>query len=163
MLTRDGYGFHARKMREASCEDCGSTKTLCAHHQDGNWTNNSPSNIKTLCSSCHTSLHHKQGDIFQTKPKSPCIICGKPSYRSSQKLCNTHRTRLRRYGNPCLIRKWSGQSWQLSLDLFGLSSHTLIELRRMFPEGWTDLEPWATPSCPKSPPNLATQSSKRKA
>lgn len=150
MLTRDGYRFHARKMRKDCCEDCGCTKTLCAHHINGDWTDNSPSNIKTLCSSCHTSLHHKQGDLIEKRQKPPCIVCGKPSYRSSQRLCSTHRTRLRRYGNPCLVRKQIGPLWQLVLDVSGLNTQTLQELRRAFPEGWTDLKPSETPSSRKS-------------
>ena len=140
MLTRDGYRFHARKMRKEFCEICGNTKMLCAHHIDGNWTNNNPSNIQTLCNSCHTTLHHQQGDLGQKQSKPPCLVCGKPSYRLTEKLCNTHRTRLRRYGSPLLVRKQIGASWRLVWDRSGLSGPRFRELQRAFPEGWTDLE-----------------------
>lgn len=139
MLTRDGYRYHARKMREESCENCGITETLCAHHKDRDWTNNAPSNIQTLCNSCHTSLHHAAGEIMPKTEKPPCMVCGKVSYRLSQRLCNTHRTRLRRYGNPLLTRKQIGSSWQLFMDVSGLSHQKCQELQAAFPDGWTDL------------------------
>lgn len=145
MLTRDGYRYHARKMRKNACEDCGSTKKLCAHHKNGDWMDNMASNIRTLCSSCHTSLHHKQGDLVEKKSHPPCIVCGRQSYRGNPPLCNTHRTRLRRYGNPCLVRQQIGSSWQLVMDVSGLSGAKFQELQAAFPEGWTDLKPWATP------------------
>jgi len=144
MLTPDGYRYHARKMRKSFCENCGSTEaTLCAHHKDGNWTNNDPSNIQTLCSSCHTSLHHVRGDIVTKQIMPPCKICGKPSYRSTEKLCNTHRTRWRRYGNPLLTRKRIGASWHLVMESGGLNGQELNELLREYPIGGTDLEPLA--------------------
>ena len=137
MLTRDGYRFHARKMRQLCCENCKSTDTLCAHHKNGDWTDNSLSNIQTLCSSCHTTLHHQQGDIMPKKIRPPCF-CGKPSYRSG--LCNTHRTRKRRYGNPCLKRVKTGASWELVQDYSGANGRELQELQRRYPTGWTDLD-----------------------
>ena len=109
--TRDGYNYHARKMRKAACESCGSTQRLCAHHIDRDWTNNNPLNIQTLCSSCHTSEHHRAGDILTVKQKPQCLHCDKISYR--QELCSTHLTRLKRYGNPLLTRKKYGSQWLL--------------------------------------------------
>lgn len=103
------------KYRKPSCEQCGSTENLCIHHRDRNWRNNHPSNLMTLCSSCHTSLHHQHGHLVQKKEKPPCSVCGKPSYRRG--LCNTHLTRFKRYGNPCLKRKKIGRSWQLVEDI----------------------------------------------
>ena len=110
-MTRDGYRYHARKLRKNACETCGSTKRLCAHHIDRDWKNNDPSNLMTLCNSCHTSLHHAAGEIVTKKEKSPCKHCEKTSYR--QGMCNTHLTRLKRYGNPLMIRQRIGSSWQL--------------------------------------------------
>lgn len=53
------YHQRARKLRGKSCENCGSTRYLAAHHIDGNWKNNSPKNIQTLCAKCHAHHHHR--------------------------------------------------------------------------------------------------------
>lgn len=92
----------AYKFMKAACEMCGTPDTLTVHHEDRNWRNNEPSNIRTLCASCHTSHHHSRGDIVQKQEKPPCKHCGKPSYRSGY--CNTCRTRIRRTGNPLMGR-----------------------------------------------------------
>jgi len=42
--------------KKSKCETCGSTKNLMVHHNDGNRKNNKPSNLKTLCWSCHEKL-----------------------------------------------------------------------------------------------------------
>jgi hypothetical protein len=51
------YHWRARKHRKSSCEACGSTVYLHAHHADGEPQNNEPSNIQTLCVYCHNFLH----------------------------------------------------------------------------------------------------------
>lgn len=56
---KQAYHQEARKMRGISCENCGGAKLLAAHHVDGNWKNNSPENIQTLCVSCHAIHHHR--------------------------------------------------------------------------------------------------------
>jgi len=145
MLTRDGYRFHARKMREKSCVDCGTTESLCAHHINGDWTNNNPSNLQTLCRSCHTSLHHRQGDLIKKSDPPPCKVCGKPSYRLQERLCNTHRTRLKRHGSPLLKMKKTGVSWHLSWDHGGLSGPRFRELQAEYRVESIDLEDSATP------------------
>lgn len=103
-----------RYLRKPSCENCGTTENLCGHHRDGNWNNNHRSNLMTLCSSCHTSLHHAQGDIIRKKEKPPCYVCGKQSYRLG--LCSTHLTRQKRHGSPYLKMRKIGPSWRLCED-----------------------------------------------
>ena len=49
----------ARQFLGTSCEFCGATMRLQAHHKDTNPQNNSPENIQTLCISCHASYHHR--------------------------------------------------------------------------------------------------------
>jgi 5-methylcytosine-specific restriction endonuclease McrA len=50
---------------ENMCQCCGCvedkqrTNKLCIHHLDVNKLNNSLSNLITLCTQCHSSLHHK--------------------------------------------------------------------------------------------------------
>lgn len=42
-----------------SCEICGATKDLEVHHKDKNHSNNNPSNLMTVCSSCHQRVHNQ--------------------------------------------------------------------------------------------------------
>lgn len=56
-VTKGAYLWRARKHRKPSCESCGTTASLQVHHRDGNWKNNNPQNLRTLCASCHTKLH----------------------------------------------------------------------------------------------------------
>lgn len=83
-------------LKRNACEHCGSSESLQLHHRDRNWRNNQPSNLETLCASCHMRHHHSHGDITEKKPKPPCAVCGKPSYRASEQLCNTCQTKQRR-------------------------------------------------------------------
>ncbi len=101
-------------LKKPLCENCESTENLCGHHKDGDWNNNDQSNLMTLCNSCHTKLHHKQGDILTKKDKMPCYACGRPSYRRG--LCHTHLTRFKKYGTPYLTKKKVGASYQLVED-----------------------------------------------
>ena len=104
------YNHRARKFLKDRCEVCGSAERRQAHHKDRDQSNNTPENIQTLCGSCHTALHWKEGKV---KPKNHppfCAVCGKPSDRS---LCETHRTRLKRYGNARLVRRKIGSEWRL--------------------------------------------------
>ena len=57
VLTKHGYSWRARKHLNASCEACGTERSLEAHHIDQDKTNNDPSNIQTLCSPCHDFWH----------------------------------------------------------------------------------------------------------
>src|SRR4029079_13195057 len=57
VLTKHGYSWRARKHLRPSCEACGSTQSLEAHHIDQDMTNNQGSNIQTLCSPCHDFWH----------------------------------------------------------------------------------------------------------
>lgn len=99
--SRSAIQRRLKKHRKQSCDLCGSSVNLCMHHKDKDWMNNSEDNLQTLCSSCHTSLHHRNGDIVVTKTKPPCRICGKISYRLN--LCPTHLSRFKRHGDPLLV------------------------------------------------------------
>lgn len=67
--------FHrlAREFLENSCANCGSTENLDVHHKDGNYKNNDPGNLKTLCHPCHMKLHWRQGDL---KPQLQNLMRG---------------------------------------------------------------------------------------
>lgn len=81
--TRDAYRKRARSLRGSACESCGRTDKLSTHHENRNWRDNSPENLRTLCASCHTSLHHARGDIKPThsstvptvsaRSETPCV------------------------------------------------------------------------------------------
>jgi len=63
MWTGDEVGTQgarkrSRKFRKNECEECGKTKDLHVHHKDRDLLNNDPSNLKTLCNSCHGKLHN---------------------------------------------------------------------------------------------------------
>jgi hypothetical protein len=47
------------RFRGTTCEVCGATENLHAHHIDGNLDNDSSENIQTLCGSCHITHHHR--------------------------------------------------------------------------------------------------------
>lgn len=48
----------ARVHLKESCETCGGTNLLAAHHKDENLENNAAENIQTLCVHCHARHHH---------------------------------------------------------------------------------------------------------
>lgn len=50
----------AVKFRTTSCENCGATLAISAHHINGDVTVNTAVNIQTLCASCHMKLHHRE-------------------------------------------------------------------------------------------------------
>jgi len=61
---------------------------LIVHHKDRIRTNNDPSNLITLCRSCHKKEHF---EIVSGETKK-CLICGEPfspmeTKRKAQKLC----------------------------------------------------------------------------
>ena len=58
------------------CQCCGSKSKLLVHHIDCIKRNNSPSNLITLCNSCHSHLHHwfgkrrlRESNIYKLFPK----------------------------------------------------------------------------------------------
>ena len=63
--TRGNWGLSATARRRAAhkmvkphCEICGRSRgTMHVHHRDENFTNNDPTNLQTLCPSCHKKEH----------------------------------------------------------------------------------------------------------
>lgn len=71
-----GFGFtrelkaQIRKRDNQRCRICGTTKNrarngglLDVHHRDRNKLNNDPSNLITLCRSCHTSIDQRKATL----------------------------------------------------------------------------------------------------
>lgn len=67
--SRKASHYHARKQRAESCEACGTSKRLQAHHIDEDWKNNEPTNLQTLCVFCHAFWHamHRRLGVTPTQ------------------------------------------------------------------------------------------------
>lgn len=103
----------ASRSMKAACETCGTAAArLHVHHRDEDWANNSPSNLMTLCVSCHRRAH-SPNYTATGEHRTACKHCAAPSVK--QGLCATHLTRLRRYGNPLAKKRKVGSAWVLML------------------------------------------------
>ena len=78
------YHWRARKHRGSSCEACGSTDALHAHHVDGRPENNSSENIQTLCVYCHNFLHAAAERRGWTQPGRLPSLLGWTALRPSE-------------------------------------------------------------------------------
>lgn len=105
--TRSAYQKAALRYRKICCEGCGTSKGLSIHHQDGDWTNNAPANLMTLCVSCHMKLHWENGRVMPKWPRTFCSVCGKKA--EGRGFCMNHYRHFMKYGNPLLTKK-SGRS-----------------------------------------------------
>jgi hypothetical protein len=85
----------AHKSVKARCEMCAATWRLHVHHKDENPHNNAPTNLMTLCPSCHRKAHSPNFGVN-------CQHCDKPAVKAG--LCNSHLTRRRKYGDPTLTK-----------------------------------------------------------
>ena len=93
------------------CSRCGRFgKRLYVHHQDENPLNNDPSNLMTLCGSCHRRSHSPNFDPI-TGLRKPCTLCSKPAVRKG--LCHAHRGRRQKFGDPSLTQIKAGSSYVL--------------------------------------------------
>ena len=54
---KHGYALFKKMPRSIHCKICKKLGKNENHHIDGNTKNNEPSNIITLCLSCHRSIH----------------------------------------------------------------------------------------------------------
>ncbi|MCK5613525.1 HNH endonuclease [Candidatus Pacearchaeota archaeon] len=67
--------YESRKLRGDSCEACGLSDSLHAHHVDGNPDNNNPENIQTLCRWCHAFRHALSDRLDLDEPgKMPKLV-----------------------------------------------------------------------------------------
>ena len=60
VVTRSAHQWRARPYRKEACEECGTGLNLHVHHKDRDWANDDPSNLQTLCASCHLKLHWRE-------------------------------------------------------------------------------------------------------
>ena len=94
--------WRARKHLKDGCEECGATEKLHVHHKDSVLTNNEPSNLETLCVSCHISGHWAR---YVPKPKPQCNYCDAPSRSHKMRMCQKHYSRYRRHGSVFLVMR----------------------------------------------------------
>src|SRR5258706_3734427 len=105
----------AAKQVKQACENCQLPMLLTrlvVHHRDEDPLNNEPSNLMTLCGSCHRRAHAPNFTATGTR-RAPCKRCTAPSVKLG--LCETHLSRLRRYGHALAKKRKVGSGWQLML------------------------------------------------
>ena len=102
-----------RDHRGTACSQCGSGSRLAVHHKDENPLNNAPSNLETLCATCHMQKHWQKWKET-TRPVRPCKCCGKPARKAW--MCQLHYQRWKKYGDPFLTKRHVGRGYQLVRD-----------------------------------------------
>lgn len=97
-VCRETYTRRARRFLKEKCERCPATESLCAHHKDRNWRNNTEENIETLCRVCHMEEHKKAGDLNTPRimNTTKCKYCDNPSVKRG--MCSIHYQRIKRHG-----------------------------------------------------------------
>lgn len=94
----------SRKSCRGQCEQCGRPRQsgrLYVHHIDENPLNNEPSNLKTLCGSCHR-LEHTRKSKGTPLPLRLCAYCTSPARKRG--MCQKHYQRWKKHGDPFLIQ-----------------------------------------------------------
>lgn len=113
-VSKSMHHKRARKFIMDFCETCRTDENLAVHHIDNDPTNNERSNLMTLCGSCHTHWHWEHGKKAIPRSNHACRVCGQPARKL--RMCQKHYQRFRKYGDPCLTKKWNGSSFQLTRD-----------------------------------------------
>ena len=75
------------------CTQCGKPQARDVHHKDGDFQNNSLTNLERICRSCHNREH---------KQKGSCVICGKP--QKGLGYCEMHYQRFKKHGDPLAVK-----------------------------------------------------------
>ena len=102
----------AHREAKTACETCGKTDRLHVHHRDEDWSNNAPSNLMTLCASCHRRAHSPNYTATGSH-RANCQHCAAPSVKLG--LCATHLSRFRRFGHPLAKKRKTASGWVLML------------------------------------------------
>lgn len=61
MVQANTHRWRARQIhKRIQCERCSATSGLHVHHKDRDVSNNAPTNLVTLCATCHLQLHWQE-------------------------------------------------------------------------------------------------------
>ena len=115
-VTLAGLRWRSKRYRGKRCHECGGKNMLGVHHIDGNPGNNEQKNLLTLCASCHTSWHWRNGKRMPRR-QSVCTVCGHPARKLD--MCQKHYQRYRKYGDPSLTKVRIGSSYVLCREIPG--------------------------------------------
>jgi len=135
-VTLSGLRCRAAKKRGRICQLCRGKKNLNIHHINRDVADNSPSNLLTLCASCHTALHWKEGK--QARRRGACTVKNCSVLHTGRGYCMKHYQRFKKYGDP-LLTKRSGRSGPISRQPMRDTQESM------------NFEVWATASCPPRP------------
>lgn len=105
VLNEKNSRRQATKQRGPTCCECGDGEGLSAHHRNGDPLDNSPTNIATLCQSCHMKGHWR---IWKqtARQETACLYCESRSRKLS--MCQKHYQRWRKYGDPHVTKRGVG-------------------------------------------------------
>lgn len=98
-VKQDSLLWRQRKLRMASCQECGTKERLQLHHMDENRENEAPENLKTLCASCHAKWHWAHGKQPMPKKALACSVCGAGG-KLRRGMCQAHYRRVKTHGDP---------------------------------------------------------------
>ena len=126
-MTPQNSRRQSAKTVGSMCEVCQARDTkFHVHHVDENPLNNDPSNLRTLCISCHCRSHSPSfGEDGKTR--KDCVYCSADSMKRG--LCFTHLSREKRHGHPLAKMRKIGSDWILMLEHGGewFPFHSLTE------------------------------------
>lgn len=82
-VGKSAHHWRAQRYREDACKECQSTEDLHVHHADGDYRNDAPENLVTLCASCHLELHWREDRKQRVaairaavqRPMRACEVC----------------------------------------------------------------------------------------
>lgn len=88
--TKAASRKRVKRLNKGFCEACGLEAETVVHHVDNNPMNNSPDNLQTLCTYCHSfwhAMHKRIGKVPSTRmsPLTEWASCGEAVTASSRK------------------------------------------------------------------------------
>lgn len=113
-LTPQNSRYQSAKTNLNYCEVCQTTEgKFHVHHVNQDPLDNTPSNLRTLCVSCH-SRSHSLNWTDDGRMRVDCVYCSEPSMKRG--LCFTHLSREKRHGHPLAKMRKIGSDWVLMLE-----------------------------------------------
>lgn len=114
MAGRDNYVLeHRYIMYEAGLLD--DPENQAVHHKDHNGLNNDLDNLEVVSAKEHRRTHQledgtiNQYGYFPPRPEI-CVVDGCSLKRSMLDMCSAHGTRLKRYGDPLMVKRVTSET-----------------------------------------------------